>query len=83
MAICPSCYHGFHTLEDEEGTHNCPHCGYGPSPKEDCIWCGAELEDDGSGEKPEHYPYCSDACAVVAERENEEETALDLKEWGV
>lgn len=30
MARCPNCKHKFRTLEDEEGMHACPHCGYGP-----------------------------------------------------
>ena len=30
MARCPRCKRHFRTLEDEEGMHDCPHCGYGP-----------------------------------------------------
>ena len=28
MARCPKCKHHFRTLEDEEGMHDCPRCGY-------------------------------------------------------
>ena len=29
MARCPHCKKHFRTLEDEEGMHDCPYCGYG------------------------------------------------------
>lgn len=32
MARCPSCRQSFRTLEDEEGMHPCPFCGYGDEP---------------------------------------------------
>jgi hypothetical protein len=31
---CPRCRRHFRTLEDEEGMHDCPHCGYGPEDDE-------------------------------------------------
>jgi hypothetical protein len=30
MATCPKCRRHFRTLEDEEGMHECPRCGYAP-----------------------------------------------------
>lgn len=34
MARCPKCRHQFRTMEDEEGQHDCPRCGYGPEDRE-------------------------------------------------
>ncbi len=49
MARCPACGCRFQTLEDEEGMHDCPRCGYGR--EDDCPYCGgyhkdAEAADD-------------------------------------
>jgi Zn ribbon nucleic-acid-binding protein len=36
MALCSQCKFRFATLEDEEGMHECPRCGYtGRKPEED------------------------------------------------
>ena len=35
MATCPRCRRHFRTLEDEEGMHDCPYCGYPPYEEED------------------------------------------------
>ena len=41
---CPRCGRVFRVLDDEDGEHPCPHCGYAP-------WfageqCGVDLVDD-------------------------------------
>lgn len=71
MARCPRCTRHFRTLEDEEGMHDCPHCGYGPESVESCVWCNSPVGPDISDE--EDYPYCSTLCAAQAERDSEEE----------
>lgn len=35
MARCPKCHRHFRVLEDEEGMHDCPHCGFGPDDDRD------------------------------------------------
>ncbi len=30
MATCPECRKHFRILEDEQGMHGCPYCGYSP-----------------------------------------------------
>ena len=30
MQRCPSCGHRFAVLDDEQGQHECPRCGFGP-----------------------------------------------------
>ena len=49
MARCPKCRHYFRTLEDEEGMHDCPRCGYDGFDYH-CSVCGEPsrrpLEDD-------------------------------------
>ena len=30
---CPRCRRAFQVLEDEQGMHACPWCGYGPDDK--------------------------------------------------
>ena len=30
MALCPECRYKFRTLDDEDGMHECPRCGYHP-----------------------------------------------------
>ena len=65
MPRCPACRRSFRTMEDEEGMHDCPHCGYFPHPPETCTWCSVELERDNPDHE-EHYPYCSAECGIAA-----------------
>ena len=36
---CPNCKRTFRVLEDEQGQHECPHCGYGPEDDQDPDIC--------------------------------------------
>ena len=48
---CPRCKRSFRVLEDEQGMHACPSCGYGPEddePEDD-----PEDDDDDDDEGPE------------------------------
>ena len=71
MARCSHCRRTFRTLEDEEGMHDCPHCGYGPS--DDCLltcdWCNDPYADR------EYEPYCSSLCAAHAQADSLEDEA--------
>ncbi len=37
MAQCGRCRHRFRTLDDEEGMHDCPRCGW---DGQQCDYCG-------------------------------------------
>ena len=47
---CPRCRGRFATLDDEEGQHPCPWCGYEPGmhrprdPNCDCIMCRGDVD---------------------------------------
>lgn len=70
MARCPSCKCTFRTLEDEEGMHACPRCGYGDEPDPPaCSWCSEEFNED---DRDDYAPYCGQSCALEADRDNEE-----------
>jgi len=70
MARCPRCFKHFRTLEDEEGMHECPSCGYAPWNEPPCSWCGLAQDEWADGE---NYPYCEMTCAIAAERDSEED----------
>lgn len=80
MARCPRCTKHFRVMEDEEGMHECPSCGYAPWNEPKCLWCNGELptqlghetEEDWLDDVP-FYPYCSNDCANAAERDSEED----------
>ena len=70
MARCPRCSKHFRTLEDEEGMHDCPSCGYAPWDEPKCLWCGNDFNDYDADE---FSPYCCNDCAIAAERDSEED----------
>lgn len=41
---CPKCSCVFQTMDDEFGTHSCPHCGYAPDTTVECAGCGEVIE---------------------------------------
>jgi len=73
MARCPRCSKHFRTLEDEEGMHECPSCGYAPWNEPTCLWCSGEMPWLDHGEYAACEPYCSVDCAAAAERDSEED----------
>jgi len=73
MARCPLCAKHFRTLEDEEGMHDCPHCGYAPWDEPKCLWCSGEMPWLDHGEYVACEPYCSVDCANAAERDSQED----------
>lgn len=45
--LCPKCKTRFQVLDDEQGMHDCPHCGYSGHDDEVCRECGdSEVTDD-------------------------------------
>ena len=70
MARCPRCTRHFRTLEDEEGMHDCPHCGYWPGDEPTCDWCNGEFNEY---DQNVFWPYCSEDCSQQAERDSEED----------
>ena len=65
MARCPRCTRSFRTLEDEQGMHDCPHCGCGPGDV--CFWC-EDLYHHST-----YTPYCSSLCAARAQADSMED----------
>ncbi len=58
MAQCSRCRHRFRTLEDEEGMHDCPRCGWDGRP---CQYCGSYRcegdcpeRDEAEAEEPDN-----------------------------
>ena len=85
MARCPHCCRMFRTLEDEEGMHDCPHCGYGPDdhtpPSHEYagedgelgeweFWCSWCGDVYSDGA---FEPYCSSLCAARAQADSLED----------
>lgn len=60
MARCPACKHAFRTMDDEEGMHDCPHCGHSPGMRR-CLICDAWFDPELSAMSSREY--CSGACA--------------------
>jgi hypothetical protein len=59
MAICkcPRCGRLFRTLDDEEGEHPCPGCGYEPGMHRpldqcDCVLCRGDVDVDLTDDDP-------------------------------
>jgi hypothetical protein len=54
MARCPNCKRHFRTLEDEEGMHACPSCGFDGHEEESvgstdaCNVCGLDISSQGT-----------------------------------
>lgn len=71
MARCPKCRYSYREMDDEQGQHDCPSCGYGPESVERCSWCGVEIGPDLTD--ADDYPYCSPFCSVRAEVESMED----------
>lgn len=63
---CSKCRHHFSTLEDEQGMHECPSCGYDGHDAPPCLWCNEDVLED------EHAPYCCGECAMSAELDSDE-----------
>ena len=79
MPRCPSCRRTFRTLPDEEGMHDCPHCGH--SPEDDytrCAGCGIRIPDPG--EDPDPDALLCDTCLREREEETEEERQPDAQD---
>lgn len=78
MARCPRCRKGFATLEDEEGMHDCPHCGFGPDeswPPRECEQCGEPFTKSDAA-NPEAF------CSEVCEHESQgEQQCSECGEW--
>jgi hypothetical protein len=55
MARCPACKRHFRTLDDEEGMHECPRCGYAPwhdrEPEEEPEPCPHNITEWQDGER--------------------------------
>lgn len=76
MATCPKCRRHFRTLEDEEGMHECPRCGYAPwhdEPEyETCKTCdgAGQLESLEYTDNFYDCPDCGGEGAIERERED-------------
>jgi len=73
MARCPRCTKHFRTLEDEDGMHDCPYCGYTNDPPPTCDWCNSPMPSVDDWGFMTYEPYCSSLCAAQAERDSEED----------
>ena len=74
MATCPKCRRHFRTLEDEEGMHECPRCGYAPWHEEPvydtCETCDGAGELESIDEAAVTCPDCRGEGAIERERED-------------
>ena len=74
MATCPKCRRHFRTLEDEEGMHECPRCGYAPWHDEPVYDTCEACEGAGEVDCPGGMitcPNCKGEGAIKCEREED------------
>lgn len=58
MARCPNCRKHFREMEDEQGMHDCPFCGYGHHEDEPDDEPDPDEFDDEPDDEPERTASC-------------------------
>ena len=76
MARCPNCRRFFREMEDEQGMHDCPHCGYGPRDDR-CPSCGCRWSPEDEDE--EECPQCVERAR--RDREENDDGPPDDESW--